>query len=154
MGKENKMEDVLKIIEKYPKEEASLIQILQDINRKYNWLPREALEVVSKETKVPLARVYGVASFYKALSLKERGKNIIKVCTGTACHIKGAPQIIDEIKRKKNIEPGQTSEDKKFTLETVNCVGACAMAPVLILNEKYHGFTKPSEVEKILEEGK
>ncbi|MEJ5165827.1 MAG: NAD(P)H-dependent oxidoreductase subunit E [Thermoanaerobaculia bacterium] len=154
MGKENKMEEVLKIIEKYPKEEASLIQILQDINRKYNWLPREALEVVSREIKVPLARVYGVASFYKAFSLKERGKNIIKVCTGTACHIKGAPQLIDEIKRKKNIGPGETSEDKKFTLETVNCVGACAMAPVLILNERYFGFTKPSEIEKILEEGK
>lgn len=148
------MEDILKIVEKYPKEEASLIQILQDINRKYNWLPREALEVVSREIKVPIARIYGVASFYKALSLKERGKNIIKVCTGTACHIKGAPQLLDEIKRKKEIEPGQTSEDKKFTLETVNCVGACAMAPVLILNERYHGFTKPSNVEKILEEGK
>lgn len=148
------MEDVLKIIEKYPKEEASLIQILQDINRKYNWLPKDALELVSKEIKVPLARVYGVASFYKALSLKERGRNIIKVCTGTACHIKGAPQLVDEIKRKKNIEPGETSEDKKFTLETVNCVGACAMAPVLILNERYYGFAKPSEIEKILEEGK
>jgi len=148
------MELVYKIIEKYPKEEASLIQILQDINRTYNWLPKESLEIVSKEIKVPLARIYGVASFYKAFSLKERGKNIIKVCTGTACHIKGAPQLIDEIKRKKNIKPGETSKDKKFTLETVNCVGACAMAPVLILNEKYHGFTKPSNIEKILEEGK
>lgn len=148
------MEEVLKIIEKYPKEEASLIQILQDINRKYNWLPKETLEIVSREIRVPLARVYGVASFYKALSLKERGKNIIKVCTGTACHIKGAPQLIDEIKRKKNIGPGETSEDKRFTLETVNCVGACAMAPVLILNERYFGFAKPSEIEKILEEGK
>lgn len=147
------MEDIKEIIEKYPKGEASLIQVLQDINRKYNWLPKEALEIVSKELKVPIARIYGVASFYKAFSLKERGKNIIKVCTGTACHIKGAPQIIDEIKRKKNIGPGETSEDKKFTLETVNCVGACAMAPVLILNEKYHGNTKPSDVEKILEEG-
>lgn len=148
------MEDILKIVKNYPKEEASLIQILQDINRKYNWLPEEALKVVSKEINVPIARIYGVASFYKALSLKERGKNIIKVCTGTACHIKGAPQIIDEIKRKKEIEPGETSEDKKFTLETVNCVGACAMAPVLILNEKYYGFAKASDVEKILEEGK
>lgn len=148
------MEGLKELIEKYPKEEASLIQILQDINRKYNWLPKEALELVSREINVPLAKVYGVASFYKALSLKERGKNIIKVCTGTACHIKGAPQIIDEIKRKKNINPGETSGDKKFTLETVNCVGACAMAPVLILNERYFGFAKPSEVEKILEEGK
>ena len=148
------MEEVLKIIEKYPKEEASLIQILQDINRTFNWLPKESLEIVAREIKVPLARIYGVASFYKALSLKERGKNIIKVCTGTACHIKGAPQLIDEIKRKKNIGPGETSEDRKFTLETVNCVGACAMAPVLILNERYYGFIKPSDIEKILEEGK
>ncbi len=145
------MIDLSKIIEKYPKEEASLIQVLQDINRSYNWLPPEALLKVSEELKVPLARVYGVASFYRALSLKERGKNIIKICTGTACHIKGAENIIDEIKRNLNISVGETTRDKKFTMETVNCVGACAMAPVVIVNEKYNGFVKPSDMKKFWE---
>jgi NADH-quinone oxidoreductase subunit E len=138
------------ILEKYPREEASLIQILQDVHRAYHYLPCDVLVKVAETLDVPLAKIFSVATFYKAFSLKPQGKTIVKVCMGTACHIRGAGQLVEEIQRLLAIGPDETTPDMGFTLKTVNCVGACAMAPVLIVGETYHGNAKPAKVAKAL----
>jgi NADH:ubiquinone oxidoreductase subunit E len=138
------------ILERYPREEASLIQVLQDVHRAYNYLPCDVLMKVSEALEVPVSKVFSVATFYKAFSLKPQGKTIVKVCTGTACHIRGAGQLVEEVQRLLAIGPGETTPDMGFTLRTVNCVGACAMAPVLIVGGKYHGNAKPAKVAKAL----
>jgi NADH-quinone oxidoreductase subunit E len=144
---------VEEILGRYPREEASLIQVLQDVHRAYNYLPCDVLNKVADALEVPLAKVFSVSTFYKAFSLTPQGKTIVKVCTGTACHIRGAGQLIEEIGRQLSIGPGETTEDLGFTLKTVNCVGACAMAPVLIVDEKYHGNAASSDVPKYLGKG-
>lgn len=144
------MFEIDKIIEKYPKDKSSLIFILQDIQSKYNYLPKEALIKVSEILNVALPQVFHVATFYKAFSLKPRGKNIIKCCLGTACHLKGGPRIVEALERELKIKPGETTEDLKFTLETVNCVGACALAPVMIVQDKYYDKVTPTKAIKIL----
>ncbi|MEJ2421182.1 MAG: NAD(P)H-dependent oxidoreductase subunit E [Acidobacteriota bacterium] len=141
------------ILSRYPHEEASLIQVLQDVQREYRYLPCEILAKVAETLNVPLAKIFSVGTFYKAFSLTPQGKVIIKICTGTACHIRGAPQLIDEMSRKIGIQPGETSEDMSFTLKTVNCVGACAMAPVVIVNEEYHGNAKVAKVSSYVGQG-
>jgi NADH:ubiquinone oxidoreductase subunit E len=138
------------ILERYPREESSLIMILQDVQAEYNYLPPEVLKVVAKEIDVPKAKVFGVATFYKAFSLEPRGKEIIKVCMGTACHVRGAPLIRDELERMLGIKAGQTTRDLKFTLELVNCVGACAMAPVAIIGDTYYPNLTPDKLKKII----
>jgi len=142
-----------RILEGYPREETSLIQVLQDVQRAYNYLPCDVLVKVAETLDLPLAKVFSVSTFYKAFALKPQGETIVKVCMGTACHIRGAQQLVDEVKRKLGIEPDETTEDMKFTLKTVNCVGACAMAPVLIVGEKYHGGAKPARMKTYLGEG-
>ncbi len=129
---------------------ASLISVLQDINYNLGYLPEEALRYVSRKSQVPLQTVYHVATFYKSFSLTPRGKHLIRVCMGTACHVRGAPRVLDAFKTRLEIEPGETTKDKKFTLETVNCLGTCAIAPVTTIDSKYHGGMKPAKVEKIL----
>jgi NADH-quinone oxidoreductase subunit E len=138
------------ILSEYPSEEASLIQVLQDVHRAYNYLPCDVLVKVAESLQVPLAKVFSVSTFYKAFSLEPQGDTIIKVCMGTACHIRGAGQLVEEITRQLDIGPDQTTEDMKFTLKTVNCVGACAMAPVMIVGEKYHGTAKAARIGKYL----
>jgi NADH-quinone oxidoreductase subunit E len=134
----------------YPADESSLIEILHDISIEFNFLPEDSLKYVSNCLGVPLAKVYAVATFYKGFSLEPRGKYIIKVCTGTACHVRGASRNIDEIDRCIGLEPGQTSDDLKYTLEIVNCVGACAMAPVIIVNNKYYRNATSETVHEFL----
>lgn len=141
------------VLDRYPAEEPSLIQVLQDVHRAYNFLPCDVLAKVAETLGVPLAKVFSVATFYKAFSLTPQGKTIIRVCTGTACHIRGADQLIEELERKLGIKPGETSADMSFTVKTVNCVGACAMAPVLITGETYHGGAKPANVGRYINEG-
>ncbi len=141
------------ILGRYPAEEASLIQVLQDVHRAYNYLPCDALTRVAEALGVPLARVFSVATFYKAFSLVPQGRVIVKVCTGTACHIRGAGQLIEELERKLDIKAGETTEDLGFTIKTVNCVGACAMAPVLIVGNAYVGNAKPTKVAAYLKKG-
>ena len=140
-----------KILDAYPADEASLIQVLQDVHRAYNYLPCDVLVKVAETLGVPLARVFSVGTFYKAFSLQPQGRTIVKVCTGTACHIRGAGQLVDELERQLGITAGETTEDLGFTIKTVNCVGACAMAPVLIVNETYHGSAKATKLGKYLE---
>lgn len=140
------------ILSNYPAEEASLIQVLQDVHRAYNYLPCDVLGTVAKTLDVPLAKVFSVSTFYKAFSLEPQGDTIVKVCVGTACHIRGAGQLVEELERQLGVGPDQTTEDLKFTVKTVNCVGACAMAPVMLVGETYHGGAKPARVGKFLNE--
>lgn len=141
------------ILCKYPAEEPSLIQVLQDVQRAYNYLPCDVLVKVADALGVPLAQVFSVSTFYKAFALDPQGDTIVKVCTGTACHIRGAGQLVEELERQLGIKPDQTTPDFKFTIKTVNCVGACAMAPVMIVGEKYWGNAKPVRVTKYLGKG-
>lgn len=137
-------------ITKYNNEKKALISILQDIQEEYNYLPQEALEIVSGTLGIPLIDIIGVATFYRAFSLEPRGKHIITVCTGTACHIRGGPKILDAFEKKLNIEAGNTTEDSQFTLETVACLGCCAIGPVVVVDSDYHAQTTIRKVNPIL----
>ncbi|UCE73862.1 MAG: NAD(P)H-dependent oxidoreductase subunit E [Methanomassiliicoccales archaeon] len=141
------------IIDEYSDEVGPLIPVLQDINQKYNYLPELALRYASERLKVPLAQVYNVATFYTAFSLTPRGKHLIRVCQGTACHVRGGAAVLDELKRSLGIGDGETTEDMNFTLETVNCLGACALGPVVVIDEEYHP-TSPAKVDKLLKKYK
>lgn len=138
------------IVARYGASRDSLISILQDIQSKYHYLPEEALRRVSAKLELPPIQVYGVATFFRAFSLKPRGKHIVSVCLGTACHVRGAPAVLDELQRQLGIGPGETSEDMKFTLETVNCLGACALGPIVVVDGKYHSEMSPGKVKDIL----
>ena len=129
---------VKKYIKKYSNEKKALISILQDIQEEYNYLPQEALKIVSKTLAVTLIDIMGVATFYRSFSLEPRGKHIITVCLGTACHVRGGPKILDEFERKLNIEAGETSKDGQFSLETVACLGCCAIGPVVVVDGNYY----------------
>jgi NADH:ubiquinone oxidoreductase subunit E len=147
---EPEMRDELdKIIEKYSDEAGPLISILQDINQKYNYLPKLALKYVSERLKISLGEVYHVATFYTAFSLEPRGDHLIKVCQGTACHVRGGAKVLNEIERVLNIHPGETTHDLKFSLETVNCLGACALGPVVVIDNEYHP-TSAVKIKKLL----
>ncbi len=137
------------ILGRYPAEPRHLISVLQDIQLGYRYLPRPALRRVAAALAVPLAKVYGVATFYKAFSLTPRGEKVLNVCTGTACHIRGAPLLLHEIEARLGIKPGQTTEDLAFSLEAVNCVGACALAPVVMVNDTAHGNLSVTGVRRL-----
>ncbi len=138
------------VIKKHSQEKKELIPILQDIQVKFNYLPQDALTLVSDALKIPLIDVISVATFYGTFSLIPRGKHIITICTGTACHVRGAPMILDEFKRKLNIDVEETTEDNLFTLETVNCLGACALGPIVIIDGDYYGQMKIRKVDKLI----
>ena len=127
-----------------------VIPILQEIQANFNYLPEDMLRYVSKKLDMPLIDLYGIASFYHAFSLKPRGKHLVQVCLGTACHVRGAHRVLDEMKRKLHIEPDDTTEDKQFTLKTVNCLGACALGPIVVVDDDYHGNTRVQKVNSIL----
>ena len=130
----------------------ALIEVMQDVQREYRYLPREAMELASKALGVPLGKAYASATFYSAFSLTPKGEEVIRLCKGTACHVRGAETIEDEISTALGLEPGQTSEDLRYSFETVNCLGACAMAPVVVVNGKYHGNVRPGTVKKLLKD--
>ncbi|MFQ6008808.1 MAG: NAD(P)H-dependent oxidoreductase subunit E [Candidatus Zixiibacteriota bacterium] len=141
---------LLGILERYPKTPQSLIAVLQDIQKEYRFLPCEALKETAKALDVPLSKVFSVSTFYNAFSLYPRGEKVIRICVGTTCHIRGAKLIEQQLETRLNIKAGQTTPDLKYTLEVVNCVGACAMAPVVIVNDKYYGSVKVSDYKKLL----
>lgn len=132
--------------------EGSLIPILEEIQERYHYLPRDALILVSQWLGIPLSQVYGIATFYNAFSLKRRGRHLIHVCTGTACHVRGAAQVLDRFQRRLQIQPGETTPDWEFTLETVNCLGACALGPITVVDGEYFGQMAASRVDKLLKE--
>jgi NADH-quinone oxidoreductase subunit E len=137
-------------ITKYNFEKKALISILQDIQEEYNYLPQEALNIVSKTLGIPLIDIVGVATFYRAFSLEPRGEHLVTVCMGTACHVRGGPNILEEFARKLKINEGETTDDGQFSLETVACLGCCAIGPVVIVDGNYYAQTSIRKVDAIL----
>ena len=131
-------------------EESSLIQILLDIQKELHWLPREALEKVAEKLQVPMSRVMHVATFYKAFSLVPKGRHEINICMGTACHVRGAPRVLDVVQNLTGIRPGETDRDMKFSLDTVNCLGCCALGPVMEVDREQLGKLAPSKAAELL----
>ncbi len=140
------------IVDNYDAKPTALIMILQDIQTHYRYLPKDALELVSKKMNLPITQIYGVATFYRTFSLKPKGKNHVCVCTGTACHVRGAPVINDKLQTALKIQPGETTADMEFSLETVNCLGACALGPLVTANGEYYGNMTTTKVDKMLAE--
>jgi NADH:ubiquinone oxidoreductase subunit E len=145
---------VQSFIDNHHADKNNLIAILQEIQNEYNYLPQDSLRYVSKALGIPLTDIIGVATFYRAFSLKPRGRHTATVCLGTACHVRGGPRILDEFQRQLKIKPGQTTKDAKFTLETVACLGCCAIGPVVVIDKDYHAHTSIRKVGKILKKYK
>jgi NADH-quinone oxidoreductase subunit E len=143
-------EQVQQILDKYQNDKSALIDILHDTQTAIGYLPREALEAIHQGLDVPLSRVYSVTTFFKAFSLTPRGRHLINVCMGTACHVRGADKVLEQIEKELGIKNGGNTRDFKFTLETVNCVGACALGPMVIIGEDYHGEMTPEKVSDVL----
>jgi len=141
---------IYQIIEKYGKKESGLISILQDIQKDKGYLPEEALSIVASEVKVPLSHLYSLATFYNVFSLVPRGRHTINVCLGTACHVRGGARLLDKLKRDLQIEPGETTQDKRFSLEAVRCVGCCGLAPVIVIDGNFHGKLNQKKLDKVL----
>jgi NADH:ubiquinone oxidoreductase subunit E len=129
-----------------------IIQILNGIQGIYNYLPRNVLEYVSQRLRMPLSGIYSIATFYSAFSLKPRGEHLVTVCMGTACHVRGAPAVLSRLEDRLRIKTGGTTEDNQFTLKTVNCLGACALAPIVVVDDEYHGQTTVNKVDRLLKE--
>ena len=142
------------IVDSYGCNRDSLISILQDAQSVYHYLPEDVIRRVASRLRLPIIQVYGVATFFKAFSLKPRGEHLVHVCLGTACHVRGAPAVLDEVKRKLGVETGETSKDMKFTLETVNCLGACALGPIMVVDGNYQGQMRPGKVKDALKQYK
>lgn len=142
--------DIDGIINVYHDKEGMLIPILQDIQQKYNYLPKEVLINLASKLQIPLSQIYSVATFYNAFSLTPRGKHLINVCVGTACHVKGAPRILDKFIKVLRIREGETTEDNCFSMSTVGCLGACALAPLVVVDDKYFGKTTQIKVDGIV----
>ncbi len=138
------------ILDSYHYDNGMLISILQDVQAEYNYLPKEALIQISRGLDVALSRVYSVATFFKAFSLKPRGRHLVTVCLGTACHVRRGQRLVDKVERDYEIKPGDTTEDFRFTLETVNCLGCCALGPVVVVDGKYESQMNPDKLDHIL----
>ena len=143
-----KVDNILKNRNKTPNE---LVEVLQDLQEAHKYLPEEELRIISKELKVPLIEVFRVANFYRAFTLKPQGKHLLTVCMGTACHVRGAPKLSDEVLGQLNVKPGETTEDGQFTVEIVNCLGACALGPVVILDGKYYDHMTPAKLRDLIQ---
>lgn len=128
----------------------ALIEVLQEIQNTYNYLPEDILRIVSEKLDVPLIEVFRVANFYKAFTLKPRGKHLLIVCLGTACHVRGAPKFLDEVFGQLYVKPGETTDDGQFTVETVNCLGACALGPVVVLDGKYYDHMTTGKLRTLI----
>lgn len=149
--KENAMQETVdRIIDQYGGEERHLLAVLQDIQGKFNFLPRPALEQVCRKMNISMSRISYMATFFSSFSLKERGKHICTVCLGTACHVRGAPRLVEELERVLEVKAGQTTKDRQFTVETVNCVGACALGPLVIVDGEYHGNMSANQVDRMI----
>ncbi len=142
--------EIDQVIDKYQGEASSLIQVLLEIQSENHWLPKEALARVSEKLQVPLGRIQHIATFYKAFSLVPKGRHEVHVCMGTACHVRGAKRVLDTVQDLTGIKPGETDLDMKFSLETVNCLGCCALGPVMEIDGKTHGKLSRAETEDAL----
>ena len=142
------------ILKTHSWEETALISILHEIENLYNYLPAWASRHISKKLNIPMIQVYGVASFYNAFHLTQHGKHIIRVCEGTACHVKGGHRVMEELERKLNVEAGETTKDLNFTLERVNCLGCCALGPIVMVDDKYYGQMSPAKLGSLIKQSK
>jgi NADH-quinone oxidoreductase subunit E len=145
-------EKVKQVLEKHGHDKSMLVGILQDVQAAIGYLPKEALVAVSQELGIPQSRVYSVATFFKAFSLTPRGRHLISVCMGTACHVRGSANVLEKIEQELSIKRGETTGDLKYTLETVNCVGSCALGPMVIIGEDYHGEMTPENIVPVLKQ--
>jgi NADH-quinone oxidoreductase subunit E len=152
MAVKKQKELVKQVLQKHQHDKALLVDVLQDIQAEIGYLPKEALEETSRGLGVPVSRVYSVATFFKAFSLTPRGRHLINVCMGTACHVRGSDKVLAQIEQELKIKAGETTPDLKFTLDTVNCVGACALGPMVIVGDDYHGEMTPEGVTSVLKQ--
>ncbi len=144
------VDEINELIRRETQDDGSPVSALESIQAHYRYLPPEALILVSEQFGVPLSQVYSVATFYHAFSLKPKGKHLLHVCMGTACHVRGSPQILDRLQTKLGINPGDTTRDLLFTLETVNCLGACALGPIVVANGEYAGQMTAQKADALL----
>ena len=147
-------EQLDELLSPYSGESSELIPILQEAQEKFGYLPGEVMQKIAKFLSLPESTVYGVSTFYAQFKLTPTGKKIVKVCRGTACHVRGAPRILDDIEKRLCIKPGGTTEDLEYSLETIACFGSCALAPVMVVDDDVHGRMTPSKVGQILGETK
>lgn len=145
-----KPSNINKIIAKYQGDQSALIQMLLEIQRENRWLPKPMLAGLSQKLGIPISQIYHIATFYKAFSLIPQGRHTVSVCLGTACHVRGAPRLLDRVTDTLNIYPGETSADHRFTLKTVNCLGCCALGPVMVVDGEYYGKPSTKEIKKVI----
>jgi NADH-quinone oxidoreductase subunit E len=138
------------IVDKYNEDKNALIQILLDIQNKFNWISKPAIILISERLGIPMSLIYQIATFYKVFSLTPRGRHIVRICLGTACHVRGGPKIMEAAERILGIKYGEVTSDGKFSLERVNCLGCCALGPVMVVDNQYHGNVNLLDVGKIL----
>lgn len=150
-AKTRQFEKVMEIVERYNFQKSRLITILQEIQEEYRYLPREVLSYVATVLDLPVAEIYGVATFYAHFSLEAKGKYVIKVCNGTACHVKGSMKLVDALHKKLKLnEEKKTTDDMMFTVETVSCLGACGLAPVMVINDDVYGQVGDKKIDEII----
>jgi len=147
---ESYTEKVDSLIDSYTDKKEQLISLLQDVQAEFNYLPQDVLVKVSQKLDIPLSQVFSVATFFRAFSLKPKGRHLVAICTGTACHVRGGQRLVDKIERDYGIKPGETTEDMRFTLETVNCLGCCALGPVVVVDGKYESQVTPDKLDLAL----
>jgi len=139
------------IVDKYQEKRTALISILHDVQDRYKYIPNEALKMVASRLHMDINEIYGVATFYKSFSLVPKGKHSVTLCLGTACHVRGGPKILRELKGLLHVEPGQTTADRQFSLNVVNCLGVCAIGPVMMVDRKFYGEMNPIKAKRIIE---
>ena len=153
-GNNEKEETMNSILEKYSKDKSNLIQILNEVQEHYGYIPKSAQMAISEYLGIPLAEIYGVITFYARFTLKPKGKYNVAICLGTACFVKGSEKVLDKAKEILKIDVGETTKDGKFSLEATRCIGACGLAPVFTVNEEVYGKATPELIEKVIEEYK
>ena len=144
--------EIKDILNKYQKEKDELISILNDIQEKYGYIPKQAQIEISEHLSIPMAEIYGVITFYSRFTLEPKGKYTISVCLGTACYVKGSQKILDRLQERLKIEPGQTTEDEMFSIDKTRCVGACGLAPVFTVNDEVYGKATVKKLDEVLDE--
>ena len=144
------LQGIADILHSYPAQQRYSLAILQDMQRRFNYIPRDGMEALAEYLDCPLSSLYAMATFYKALSLKPKGRHIIKLCDGTACHIRGSVNLVGGVERLLGIQAGETSADGQFSLELVNCLGSCALAPVMVVDDTYYGKVTMERLPEIL----
>jgi NADH-quinone oxidoreductase subunit E len=146
----NKAIRVESLIDSYADKKEQLIALLQDVQAEFNYIPQDVIVKISQKLDIPLSQVFSVATFFQAFSLKPRGRHTVTICLGTACHVKGGQRLVDKMQRDFGLKPGETTSDERFTMETANCLGCCALGPVVVIDGKYESQVNPEKLEKIL----